>query len=205
MKSWCLVLALLPAVLAVKGVDVSQLTKEFGCLHRDGYDFAIVRGFMSTGAVDPNARASIDNAKAAGIPHIDVYLFPCVPCDDAARQADELWSALGGHFGTVWLDIETFHWSSDKSRNQAFISTLASTLKAKGARVGIYTNYYNWESIVGLDWSDMKEHPLWYAHYDDDASFKDFERFGGWDSPAMKQYAGSTDVCGASVDLNYYP
>ena len=47
--------------------------------------------------------------------------------------------------------------------------------------------------------------PLWYAHYDSKPDFSDFTPFGGWSSPAYKQYAGTTSVCGMGVDLNYGP
>jgi hypothetical protein len=46
-------------------------------------------------------------------------------------------------------------------------------------------------------------HPLWYSHYDNNPSFADFQSFGGWSKPTMKQYQGDTNLCGASVDKNY--
>jgi hypothetical protein len=46
---------------------------------------------------------------------------------------------------------------------------------------------------------------LWYAHYDNVPNFSDFTPFGGWTVPSMKQYKGTTAVCGASIDLNYRP
>lgn len=204
MKSSLLLLALLPMSLSLLGVDVSGLTDVFSCLHSSGYEYAIVRGYMSTGYVDPNARANIANAKAAGMSAVDVYLFPCVPCGDPVSQGNALWSALGGSFGTVWIDVETYAWNEDQATNQQFISSLVSTLKGHGAIVGIYTSLYNWSSIVG-SWTGMSSLPLWYAHYDNDPSFGDFSEFGGWARPAMKQYDGNVMACGAGVDLNYYP
>jgi len=44
-----------------------------------------------------------------------------------------------------------------------------------------------------------------YAHYDESKSFGDFSPFGGWSKPSIKQYAGDATVCGAGVDLNWYP
>ena len=32
----------------------------------------------------------------------------------------------------------------------------------------------------------------------------DFQPFGGWSKPAMKQYAGTTNICGTSIDKDYY-
>jgi hypothetical protein len=49
------------------------------------------------------------------------------------------------------------------------------------------------------------QQPLWYAHYDNVPDFSDFKSFGGWTKPSIKQYKGTTAVCGASIDLNYKP
>ena len=43
-----------------------------------------------------------------------------------------------------------------------------------------------------------------YARYDKDPSFTDFMKapFGGWETPAIKQYDKDQSVCGVNVDLN---
>ena len=43
-----------------------------------------------------------------------------------------------------------------------------------------------------------------YAHYDDNPSFSDFEAFGGWSRPAIKQYEGDAVVCGVDIDKDWY-
>eukprot|EP00005_Dracoamoeba_jomungandri_P002001 CAMPEP_0174250800 /NCGR_PEP_ID=MMETSP0439-20130205/847_1 /TAXON_ID=0 /ORGANISM="Stereomyxa ramosa, Strain Chinc5" /LENGTH=212 /DNA_ID=CAMNT_0015330963 /DNA_START=76 /DNA_END=714 /DNA_ORIENTATION=+ len=190
---------------ATLGVDVSQLTTVFGCLKQSGYEFAIIRGFRSSGSVDPYVVKNIENARAAGIPYVDVYLFPCVSCGNPGTQSAELLSAISGqNYGMVWVDIEVYAWTSSKTTNQRFITEMVGNLTSRGAKVGIYTSYYNWESIVGLDWTGVSRYPLWYAHYDNSPSFGDFKAFGGWSKPSIKQYAGDKTVCGAGVDLNYY-
>jgi hypothetical protein len=47
-------------------------------------------------------------------------------------------------------------------------------------------------------------YPLWYPHYDNNPSYSDWYNFGGWTSPSIKQYAGTTSFCSASIDKNYY-
>ena len=49
------------------------------------------------------------------------------------------------------------------------------------------------------------ETQLWYAHGNKDPSFDQYSSiaFGGWERPKMKQYQGTTDFCGGSVDFNY--
>jgi GH25 family lysozyme M1 (1,4-beta-N-acetylmuramidase) len=190
---------------ATLGVDVSQPTSVFSCLKSSGYQFAIVRGYQSNGQVDSNAVNTIKNARNAGFQYVDVYAFPCVSCGNAAGQASTLINALkGSSYGTIWLDVESYSWSSNLSTNQAFITSYVNSAKSQGKAVGIYSSYYNWQSIVGLSWSGVSNLPLWYAHYDNSPSFSDFTPFGGWSKPAMKQYAGDKTVCGAGVDLNYY-
>jgi hypothetical protein len=74
-----------------------------------------------------------------------------------------------------------------------------------GLQAGIYTNLNNWQQIVGASWSypASKGLPLWYAHYDNSPSFSDFKSFGGWTSPAIKQYEGDKTSCGVGLDYNY--
>jgi len=195
--------------LAVTGVDISTLVSEaeFRCMSTShGVRFVVPRGFQSGGRVDPAVVHNIRNAKAAGISRVDVYLFPCVHCGNPAGQARELVNAIKGTgYGMVWLDIEIYQWSANHVSNRNFISALANGLKAEGARVGIYTSENNWSQIVGTEWDGVAEHDLWYAHYDGEANFGDFRPFGGWKKPSIKQYRGTTSLCGAGVDLNWYP
>ena len=47
---------------------------------------------------------------------------------------------------------------------------------ALGFSAGIYSSYYQWESIFGLDYTFQYagEYPLWYAHYELRTSVGDF-------------------------------
>lgn len=196
------------------GVDVSQLisTSTWECLETPGgqgaIEFAIPRVYRSTGSVDPNGATSISNAIDAGIKYVDGYIFPCVPCGDAAGQVSDAVAAIKGTgYGMVWYDIENYNWGSDLSANQAFIEDMIKEGLKLGVSAGIYTSYYNWESIVGLDYDYPSSIglPLWYAHYDNSPSFSDFTPYGGWSEPAIKQYIGDATSCSASVDYNWYP
>jgi hypothetical protein len=44
-----------------------------------------------------------------------------------------------------------------------------------------------------------------YAHYDEDPSFDDWQAFGGWSVPTIKQFDDSPPVCNTSIDYNWYP
>ena len=64
-----------------------------------------------------------------------------------------------------------------------------------------------WTKIMGSATACPKftDLPLWYPHYDGKESFDDFEPFGGWKQPTQKQYKGTTKICDAEVDFNWYP
>eukprot|EP01124_Arcella_intermedia_P007760 TRINITY_DN147_c0_g1_i5.p1 TRINITY_DN147_c0_g1~~TRINITY_DN147_c0_g1_i5.p1 ORF type:complete len:214 (+),score=13.68 TRINITY_DN147_c0_g1_i5:52-693(+) len=193
---------------ATKGVDVSQLvsTSAWSCLASSGYSFAIIRGYRSGGSVDANVVTNIRNARSAGFSYVDVYLFPCVPCGNAAGQMSDLVNAISGqNYGMIWIDVEVLNWSTSKTTNQNFITEMIGRGRALGVNMGIYTNKNNWSTIVGVSWSGASTLPLWYAHYDNSPSFGDFSSFGGWSTPSIKQYAGDKTVCGIGADLNWYP
>merc|ERR1719411_1485528 len=63
---------------ATIGVDISQACNSFSCLKSDySVDFTVTRAWRSYGSFDPNSITNLANAKAAGIPYNDVYMFPC--------------------------------------------------------------------------------------------------------------------------------
>ena len=66
---------------------------------------------------------------------------------------------------------------------------------------------FNLSRVIRFALSSALTHSAarWYAHYDGSPSFGDFSPFGGWSSPAIKQYQGDASICGAGVDLNWYP
>eukprot|EP01027_Heterolobosea_sp_BB2_P015542 GEZU01022227.1.p1 GENE.GEZU01022227.1~~GEZU01022227.1.p1 ORF type:complete len:250 (-),score=65.00 GEZU01022227.1:135-812(-) len=198
---------------ATTGVDVSSWVgpSTFSCMKSQGIDFAIVRGYESVGQVDPNGITTVYNARAAGIPYVDMYFFPCFRCGNPAGQINEFYHALVAKdaidkIGMLWFDIEGpgTYWGGSCSENINFISTLISTAESLGFKVGIYTSATQWSPIACNNVFASKL-PLWYSHYDGVQSFDDFVPFGGWARPAIKQYSGTGSICGASVDLDWYP
>ena len=204
----CLVALLLVGAFADYGVDISAGVDSgsFGCMVSNGYTFTIVRGYCSYGGVDPNAVSNIQSAYAGGMSHVDAYLFPCFSCGNPAGQVDALVDAISGTgYGMVWLDIEVYQWG-DVSDNINFIQGLMDELSNQGVNYGIYTNYYNWQSITNL-WTGPADSgvQLWWAYYDGEANFNDYSGFADWSGPNIKQFAGDVNVCGVDVDQNWYP
>jgi GH25 family lysozyme M1 (1,4-beta-N-acetylmuramidase) len=178
--------------LAVNGVDISTLvsTSAFGCLKSNGYTFAIMRCYRSTGSIDPNCASSVANAWAAGMAHVDVYLFPCFSCGNPAGQVSTLFNYLKSNnvrYGQIWLDIEGpgVYWGSSQSANANFFAAMASEARSLGINLGVYTSASQWNPIMG-SYTGGSAFPLWYAHYDGVQSFADFAAFGGWTRPNIK-------------------
>lgn len=73
-----------------------------------------------------------------------------------------------------------------------------------GVKVAMYTSKSQWEPIT-KDSKKLGDLPLWYAHYNGEANFNGFQKFGSWEKPAIKQYKGTTPLCTVQVDLNWYP
>ena len=121
-----------------------------------------------------------------------------------ADNSTDTMSVGSAKYGMLWIDVEgTQYWSSSHSNNVNFIQQMVDEGVKKGVSIGIYTSNSQWSPITGGS-TAFKKYPLWYPHYDNSASFSDFVPFGGWSKPAIKQYAGTTSMCSASVDKNYY-
>jgi len=200
---------------ATSGTDISSQCLEdcFTCMAGNGDSFVIIRGWQSFGAADPNCPHTIYNAWAGGMAHVDVYLFPCAGMDGPS-QVTSLISYLQSYnatYGTIWLDIETnpssgCGWSGSTSSNCNYIASMISAGKDAGHVMGVYVSEYMWGSIAGSGCTAGADAgvALWYPHYDDNPSFSDFEPFGGWTTPAMKQY-NTGSMCDIGVDYNWYP
>ena len=67
------------STLAAKGFDYSTLqTKDtHECWKSNGITFVVPRAFHSNGVIDTNGKTNVANARAAGIPYVDIYMFPC--------------------------------------------------------------------------------------------------------------------------------
>jgi len=198
-----------------KGVDLSDPCSAtgFSCLKRTGYQYAIIRAWRSSGVWDPDCASNINNAISAGMSPVDVYMFPRPKGASGTSQAQQLWSKLQTtqFKGTVWVDVEqeSPYWST-QSANQQFFTDVVHTLQSLGATVGVYTSKSQWTEIMGSSFQGGANLPLWYSHYDNTAAFSDFTRsaigpFGGWSTPAMKQYQGDQSACGCNTDFNWSP
>uniref|UniRef100_A0A1I7TZB5 Lysozyme n=1 Tax=Caenorhabditis tropicalis TaxID=1561998 RepID=A0A1I7TZB5_9PELO len=198
---------------ARNGIDFIQpvTVATFQCIKNAGYSFMIPRVFTSLGSIDHTGINNVKNARAAGMTDVDGYIFPCLAshCPGGADQVKQTLDAIksaGTKVSTLWLDIERLAWPADHNSNRAFIEAMVKEAQAYGQQVGIYSNYYNWQDIVGLDYHGQSNLMLWWAAYDGVKDFSKFAAFGGWTRPTIHQWQGTTaGPCGVSVDMNYVP
>eukprot|EP01034_Spumella_vulgaris_P033339 gene33339-41139_t len=198
-----------------QGVDVSTTitASAAACFASSGISYVIPRGFMSNGEVDTRICPSLIAAAENGVKIRDTYLFPCPTCSKSASdQINELVAYLRGNCNAqwsnrIWLDIEgSQYWTGDVNANQNWHRQLVDACKSSGAACGIYSSASQWSAIFGsLSFSYGADLPLWYAHYDGNPSFSDFNPFAGWTTPHAKQYDGTSTICGMGVDRNYSP
>jgi len=128
---------------------------------------------------------------------------------NAAGQVNQAITFLENHhlkFDRVWIDIESGAGWDSQSGAHAWIEEAVTTVNKRLGenRVGIYSSYYQWESVVGLSNGGFNHIPLWFADYDGvpDVSHN-FKGFAGWSHANIKQYRGDVSFCGAGVDFNH--
>ena len=200
-----------------KGIDFSNaMSLSSGqCLNTNGYTTVIVRAWHSSGSYDTAACGSLNNAKSAGIPNRDVYMFPCPTCSASASSqlntmVTNLKAGCSGSWSTmIWLDIEgSQYWLGSTTQNKTWYENLVNACTSRtDVSCGIYSSASQWQAIFGsTSFCFGSNLPLWYAHYDGVANFNDFSTFGCWTKPWGKQYTADVTVCSiGGADVNYIP
>eukprot|EP01122_Echinamoeba_exundans_P015517 TRINITY_DN7393_c0_g1_i1.p1 TRINITY_DN7393_c0_g1~~TRINITY_DN7393_c0_g1_i1.p1 ORF type:complete len:228 (-),score=33.66 TRINITY_DN7393_c0_g1_i1:83-766(-) len=203
---------------ATLGVDISGFTCNGGanpstwsCLKNNGYSFAIIQAWEGGYQFTANLNACVKQAWAAGMAHVDVYMFICPNCrnnnpENAVATVVNSLRGNGTNFGMLWFDVEqcTGCWN-DNASNQQFLQRAINQAAKMGVRVGIYSNLNEWAQTVGSGFAGWSNYPLWYAHYDNQPNFNDqtYFHFGGWTSGAIKQFYDHGPCM--NVDVNWYP
>ncbi|CAF1322108.1 unnamed protein product [Adineta steineri] len=198
-----------PIILATIGVDVSQKVSQiqFECLKDSGYKFIIVRVYRKNGIVDSNCAETIKNARAVGLKQIEAYFLPCFSCGDASQQVIETIDYLKDEnveIDRLWLNIEG-KWNNNNSTdiNIQFIEELIVQISNLGMKFGIFTSKFHWISIMNNITKFSSYAPLWYIEHDNERSFDDFQTFGEWRQPSMKQFIGDVKECGVILNKNF--
>jgi hypothetical protein len=151
---------------ATTGVDISAAvsTSSFSCMKSNGMNFAIPRAYCSYGGADANGKNNVNNARSAGIPYVDVYMFPC-RSKSATTQVNELMSSLGvTSNGAVETPIENYpsakgvsagYVSDERVVNGEYESTFAEWRAANVVEDGAANGAANF----GMVWLDIEINP----------------------------------------------
>ena len=219
---------LLPLILLVSnaageyGVDTSNWGKpwtaaQLACLRQADQRFLIVEAFRRSERVLPDARTTVVNARAAGFDDGDVqlYHFPDAGMSPEAQVESTIEYFADANRSApffLWLDVEgTQYWSPNCTNNTAFLHAMVGAARARlgDNNVGIYSSKSQWVPIT-CDDASFSRLPLWRPHYDGRADNDDWTEaaigpFGGWKvgDVAMKQFNGTTQMCGINVDLDW--
>eukprot|EP01111_Echinosteliopsis_oligospora_P009347 TRINITY_DN2724_c0_g1_i4.p2 TRINITY_DN2724_c0_g1~~TRINITY_DN2724_c0_g1_i4.p2 ORF type:complete len:240 (+),score=43.25 TRINITY_DN2724_c0_g1_i4:53-721(+) len=214
------VLLLVGLVKTDNGLDISNdmcdsFTQDtWNCLSKI-HNFTIIEGIRGGHGITPNISTCVSQAWSAGFKHVDLYIWMCPNCTDnvpASNLIGQLVNQVGlQNFGMIWLDLEVCDddpgcWGGAES-NLAYIKDMVSAAQAAGAKLGIYSTPYEWDhlGLTGLGVQEFANLPLWYANPDGDESFSDFQSFGGWSTPVMKQYDWNGNQCEQTYDADWYP
>lgn len=214
-----LLLTLSSAVYAREGVDVSfyhgELTQQdVDCLLTNNRTFAIIELWRDKFGLNQYFNYNFQLLKAAGFSPLDAYALICNECAGNTPEniCESLNATLPSDFdGYLWIDIEPCDgcWSISSKANLEFIEDTINYCATFGFKLGIYSTKYCWIDVVGgpITTETISSLPLWYAHYDNNTNFDDFENYGvaNWTAPVMKQYEGLADLCGLQIDFDYLP
>ncbi|MFH4976353.1 hypothetical protein AB6A40_003062 [Gnathostoma spinigerum] len=189
----------------------------FECFRKTGYNTTFIRAYKRdklTGSTDPDLVSNIRNAHAAKL-GVETYIVPqpesLLSGEKVVDEITDVLSTNGITLLRVWIKVTSPNcWPNNHVKNRNLITDMARKAKASSIWVGIYTNWYDWEQIMG-DW-EMKDAQLWYwkmngkgMNSSSKANFDDFFSFGGFDWPLGKTYAGDVKVCGINADVGIYP
>ncbi len=199
---FCL-LAALAVAKTFSFVDIKEQITNAACL-KQSYARVCVRGFQSIGRVDPYLEKNLKALSNVSLT-ADVYMLPCVYCNDPEAQAEKIMAVLKVNaYNTLWVQVEGA-WGADQATNQVFIQMLIKALQSKGVKkVGIFTFQPTWDRIFGKAFDALSSLPLWYTRWNGDPEAKDFVAFGGWKKPTAKQYDTDDDSCSVNINSDSY-
>ncbi|KAK0428745.1 hypothetical protein QR680_010986 [Steinernema hermaphroditum] len=200
-------------------IDLVNFTsiQSYNCLRQKGYTYAFIGVYhpVGDGSVLPRAAANIQNAVTGGF-HVFPYFLPQPQSrKSGAQQLGEVIEYLGTYklyTKQIWLQVTSpINWPNNKQGNVAFISGILQAANRYNVKVGIYTNWYDWEQITG-NWR-LDGHQLWYwsvfgtgFNAESAPNVDDFRPFAGFTHShgAMKQYGIGLYDCQANFNRNIF-
>ncbi|EHL02548.1 putative GH family 25 lysozyme 4 [Glarea lozoyensis 74030] len=212
------------------GIDISSTpSASFWTCAASSFEVVALQGYIQGcakgGAIKAGFTTNYAAAKAAGIPRIDAYMFPCtgtqdtgVACKSPTAQLQEFLGVVDANsmvISNYWFDIEPTStasgdpcnaWNLGAAANEKLAKEWVVALKATGRKWGIYANGNQWTSMFASRSTDIGSSlPLWAVQFDKKPGVNTVTTFmGGWTSAVAKQYNLDTTACGGGVDLDSF-
>ncbi len=181
-------------------LEISEKVVNAPCILAS-YPAAIVRGYLSTGMVDPNLKSNLAALTAAGVA-TGTYMNPCVRCGDAAGQVDAIFKATNSDHKYIGVYVFGDQWGKDKQANKKFLFELIKSISSHHSTICfIITSKYHWKNIIGAALIELRLTPMIYVDIDHDDTCTNFDPFGCWLLPFAKKYESDKEVCGQKVGV----
>ncbi len=176
---------------------------EAACMKDAGVRLLIVgTGNPHPGGAGEWARQQAQAWLDAGGEILDAYIYLYFAGDPKAQVQQALVTLDGLPVRRWWLDAEdTESPLLTPGQRGTFLDIALQELDRRSLDAGIYSGRWWWIPNMGNS-SEFSELPLWNSYYDG-VPDEDGLPYGGWEHSAIEQYAGTTTLCGQSVDLNY--
>ena len=206
MKSELIFALLLGISLCIDGVYIHTNVTDFKCFRDKSYSVAFIRGFLSTGIIDPYLISNLKGASYLGSPPI-VYMNPCLKCKmSLTDQFKKLLNALNDFRPDAFVFKVKLsdNWPSNPSLNCNNLKLVVTEVLKIDLPFVIQSDINDWNRIMGKDCSmkSYKVNLVWDKH-DKQKNFKNFKPFGGFDEAVVKEYDGPLQICGHSVDVAF--
>lgn len=130
---------------------------------------------------------------------------------DATTQANDMLDSIPSNtYNKVWVVVQSLKGTCDwgtmpANLNCEYLKQIIAAVKARNKDVGIYSDYYAWQSIFKslTACPEVGQYDLWYGYNDHQDNFNSYKSFGGFGLPSMKAYAVVNGLCGLSLGLDY--
>lgn len=185
-------------------IDIYEEIKDPKCL-TDHYKVFALRVYQSVGKLDPNFAKNFNKLKPfldnKQINQIGGYIAPCTKCDVVKQVSEIVLTLKNAKIDLASILVTGSEWDKDVTKNQAFLKAFVAEYTKSGIFFAIITDEFNWNRIMGKDYSEFKNNLLWYIRHDKDPENINFKPFGGWTKALAKQY-DDANICGVKFNID---
>lgn len=197
-----------PTASSDMAIDVSsyQGTIDWKRVKLSGIQYAILRGVIKNGSLDPSFERNYTGATQNGIKLLGVYQFSYALDEQTARNdALNMINKLNGRKMTIWLDLE---WSEQRRLGKDKVTAIAKayieTCRASGYICHIYSNLDWYRNVYHASELEKLGCRFWIARYPaaDTGIVKEHLKPGVGECMWQFSSKGKVDGISGNVDMN---